>query len=35
VDYANGVYDDAGVQFPFDKTADMSQLTNYNLSGVM
>jgi hypothetical protein len=35
VDYANGVYDDAGVQSSLDKTVDMSQLTNYNLSGVM
>jgi hypothetical protein len=35
VDYANGVYDEAGVQFSFDKTVDMSQLTNANLSGVI
>jgi hypothetical protein len=35
VDYANGVYDDAGVQFFFDENnPDMSNLTNTNLSGI-
>jgi len=35
VDYANGVYDDAGVQLFFDENnPDLSNLTNTNLSGV-
>ena len=36
VDYANGVYDEAGVHFFFDENnPDMSNLTNTNLSGVV